>query len=316
MSGRNSKGFAPRSRVANKLLGLSEQVEDQGVRDALRQLERQALSGPVGSDQHNSFAQLNDMLDGALPILTDGSAAQRSDYLRRLEEQLSVWQRAQDGKEIKKMSFFDRFSKSKRERHRKDQLIEKLQANIFQLEQRHESLAAAVTSLEGKRDEQVQIASGEAPGSPRYNTAKGRHTLLSAQLKSKMFEAQAVAKVLATNQSYLAGLLSERDISDLGTLMPVSMEAMEMDLEQSNVLIEEEVEKLKLGLDIVEDINQERDRIYESLADDQVESDFDKAVSTKREGDLMLDQFRLQNEKASDGATPAEKRGKEEDIQP
>jgi len=140
--------------------------------------------------------------------------------------------------------------------------------------------------------------------------------LLSAQLKSKMFEAKAVANVLSTNQSYLAGLLSERDIADLGALMPVSMEAMEMDLERSNVLIEEEVEKLKLGLDIVEDINQERDRIYESLADDQVESDFDKAVSTKREGDLMLDQFRLQNEEASDGVTPVEKPEKEEDAQP
>jgi hypothetical protein len=197
------------------------------------------------------------------------------------------------------MSIFDWFSKDKRERNRKDKLIEELRKKVFELEQRHGRLARDIIDLEKKRDEQVQLAVKEPPGTPLYNTAKGRHAVLSAQVKAKQFESRAVAKVMETNQTYLSSLVEERDMAGLSSYMPASIETMEMDLERSNERIREEIEKLRMSGDIMEDIRRDKDELYGSLADEGAASDFDRAVANQAENQAVLDSFQQAVEQAA-----------------
>ena len=296
---RFQEGLSERSQVANRLLALSGQVPDNATREALRKLERLTLDGPSGKTGTSSYQALDMMLSDAAHVLGGGNPAQNKDYLDRLHRQLLAWQEGKDERKSSRMSFFDRFSKDKRERNRKDRLIDELQKKVFELEQRHDRLSADIIDLEKKRDEQVQLAVKEPPGSPLYNAARGRHTVLSAQAKAKQFESQAVAKVLETNQTYLSSLIEERDMAGLSSYMPASMETMEYDLERSNERIREEVEKLRLGMDIMEDIRRDKDELYGSLADSSAGSDFDRAVANRLENQAVLDSFQQAVEQAA-----------------
>lgn len=302
MSRGNDSGLSPRSKLANKLLSLSEQARETRTRETLRQIERKVLSGPTGISNHPSYVQLENMLNDAAHILNHATASQCEAYLVKLSQQVSVWQTAHNERSTSKMSFFDIFSREKRARNAKNLLIEKLQNNIHHLEQRYQKLAADITVLEGQRDEQVQIATNHMPGSTLYKIAKDKHASLTAQVRAKTFEADAISKVLKTNQSYLDSLLSEQSISDLGQYMPTSIEKMEADLEQSNRRIEEEVEKLKMSIGILEDIDHDQAQIYQSLTEDSVD-EFDKAVSTKREEEIVLNQFAESREDQSSNHT-------------
>ncbi len=289
-------GLSPRSLVANRLLALSEQVSNVSTKETLRQLEKIILEGPNIKEGQAGFQELDTMLSDASLVLVALNPSQQNEYLARLRQRLLNWQHGIDERKKPSMSIFDVFSKDKRERKRKDKLIDELKSNVFNLEQRHEILSVDILALEAKRDEQVQLATKEAPGSPVYSMVKGRHKVLTAQLKTKQFEAQAVARVLETNQTYLSSLLEERDLSGLGGLMPVSMEKMEKDLEQSNARIEAEVDKLRLGTDILDDIKSEKDRIYASLDEGEAESDFDHAVFGHVEKQQVMELFQPAHE--------------------
>ncbi|HOQ62702.1 MAG TPA: hypothetical protein PLO90_03700 [Clostridia bacterium] len=296
---RRPDGLSARSQVANRLLALSGQVSDSASKETLRKLERLTLNGPNGGTETSSYQSLDIMLSDAAHVLGGGNPAQNKDYLDRLHQQLLAWQEGKDERKSSRMSIFDWFSKDKRERNRKDKLIEELRKKVFELEQRHGRLARDIIDLEKKRDEQVQLAVKEPPGTPLYNTAKGRHAVLSAQVKAKQFESRAVAKVMETNQTYLSSLVEERDMAGLSSYMPASIETMEMDLERSNERIREEIEKLRMSGDIMEDIRRDKDELYGSLADEGAVSDFDRAVANQAENQAVLDSFQQAVEQAA-----------------
>lgn len=204
------------------------------------------------------------------------------------------------------MGFLDKLSKTKREDARKLQLIKDLEGKVFELEQRNEILTGEINQLDIKRDEQVKLATTELPGSVAYNMAKTRHTQLTDMVKSKRFEAQAVMKVINTNQTYLSSLREEMSIKSLGNYMPVSMEKMEMDLANSNHSIEVEMDKLRQGTDMLDDFMQERNQRYASLEDQSDDNEFDRAVVHQAQGEQVLDSFAQMVKNASSAEKPGQ----------
>jgi len=88
-------------------------------------------------------------------------------------------------------------------------------------------------------------------------------------------------------------------MAGLSSYMPASIETMEMDLERSNERIREEIEKLRMSGDIMEDIRRDKDELYGSLADEGAVSDFDRAVANQAENQAVLDSFQQAVEQAA-----------------
>lgn len=300
------KGLSPRSQVANRLMQLNGLSKDKRVAQALRDLEREALTGNTGSSEHLGFYELSIMLKDASHVISNQNPEQQLAYLERLRARMRVWQRGETERKGSAMGFLDKLSKTKREDVRKLQLIKDLEGKVFELEQRNEILTGEINQLDIKRDEQVKLATTELPGSVAYNMAKTRHTQLTDMVKSKRFEAQAVIKVINTNQTYLSSLREEMSIKSLGNYMPVSMEKMEMDLANSNHSIEVEMDKLRQGTDMLDDFMQERNQRYASLEDQSDDNEFDRAVVHQAQGEQVLDSFAQMVKNASSAEKPGQ----------
>ncbi len=284
---KNPDGKSARSEVANRLLRLSDQTQDAGVREALASLESLVLSSPAGPAEHAGKTRLDRLLDDAPRILGGGNPRHTMDYLSLLQEAILSWQSAKDEDGGKRMGLLDFLSKDAREQKKDAQKIAKLKEELSYLRLKQHTLTASVEKAEKERAALLQKAKDEAPGSNAFRMAKVRYDTLDKQVKMDMFQFNAFSNIIETKANYVASLESRMNARALGKFIPDSPQTMVEDMDLANMEVQELVEKLNVMADDGRDAARERDDVFGQLQGES-SSDFEETIRQMQKAESLL----------------------------
>ena len=284
---RTNAGVSIKTLLANELLTLSEQTIDPAIRARLFEMERQVLTRDAGPETSLHLLRAREMLRTMRTFLAQANCEQCIDYLGQIDSMLGAWRQAPaEGK--RKMGLKDLLSKTAREAKKRDDLIAKLDYNVFKLDQK---VAAVSVQIEKRENECAQLklkAAKLSPGCNAYTIARGQYDRLMMEIRTISIQFQAMQKALQTNKVYAETLRNTKSLEDINVLLPGSLEKMETDLLKANDWIQESMDKLIEGAEIANNIVIESDEITKTLSQGREMSDFDQAVSQIRRDDTAF----------------------------